>query len=237
MTTKNQEYAYRDCMTIAIRGAAEIPIIYGRPNVVTEDEVIELSYPRTQPPKGNDSRLQYYWNEIERIDPRGRKKRLHHIFSLDRLSRRKEEQKVNYQIEQLGIDDLVITSEIEQDVDLFYEIGDQAFLCRDEIVDYIKGIKADFLVAEYLADEYREFLAELARQYYQWQKLVYWFPGAGTKRPHTIVTKASIDCIATSVKRNAGVSMLVNGIPLQPEECVYPVMALAHHRLLSDVKL
>ncbi|MGL5062114.1 MAG: hypothetical protein ACRC62_19240, partial [Microcoleus sp.] len=148
MTTKNQEYAYRDCMTIAIKGAAEIPIIYGRPNVVTEDEVIELSYPRSQPPKGNDSRLQYYWNEIERIDPRRRKKRLHHIFSLDRLARRKEQEKVNYQIEQLGMDDLVITSEIEQDVDLVYKIGNQVFLSRDEIVNYIKWLKADFLVAE-----------------------------------------------------------------------------------------
>jgi hypothetical protein len=237
MSTINREYAYRDCMTIAIRGAAEIPIIYGRPNVVTETEVIELSYPRSQPPKGNDSRLQYYWNEIEKIDPRGRKKRLHHIWSIDRLTRRKEQIKVDYQIEQLGITDLELTGEVEQDVDIFYEIAGQAFLTREDLVDYIKGIKDDFLVANYLANDYREFLVELARQYFIWQNQVYWFPGNGVRRPHSVITKESIVCQSSQVKRNFGMSMLCNGYPLQPEDCVYPVMALTHHQILSSVKL
>lgn len=187
----------------------------GRPNACYQITDIKCS---DSGKKEGVGQLGGYRDYFEQVDPGCEVELRVHIVLPASLRARSQKMAVLQKnagfYERSGIE---VTTEIERpNLSPVYRAGGLEFGCAQSVQSHLVQVKRDFLIMNFLSPTHEAFLRDLANA---WRRVK-----AGA---------AAFD-VRVAEAQARGMMMSVHGRVVKPDDCVRPLMMLAHYELLSE---
>jgi hypothetical protein len=215
------EHLYRDALAVQCGGSIEVPVGIDRIDVLRPAgegavEVIEVKYAsglREAMGQAVTYSRRYSAANPDVVVSR----RVHLICGATMRSRSGETARINEHRDELERDGITLTTVVERpNLAPVYRAGGLEFGGSDALRAHLGRVKRNFLVANYLSNGHELFLRDLANA---WRRVEQ--------------GKSAYD-VRVAEGQLGGMMMSVHGRIVSPNDCLRPLMMLAHYELLSE---